>query len=408
MNLENCTDEEKYLLCRYLHKYAMSPITDREFDELESKIKDSGFNNTNFFNDSPFDISYDDDFKPVEIINKVLSDDEKHSLEIMENSGKSIGSIDAYVSKSMKSYRTLRECFDWIDQFKGVEFCISPKIDGINTTSIYDSNGNFQYARTRGRSRSGSAIDISGKVINVIPQNIINIDDKELVVAGEAVVSTKDLEMYNNMVNKSDGMFVTCRGVALSILRRTDIPKECNDFVKIFVFRTNWGNTLSDGLDKAQSLGFNVVPHETYTFKYSTYEEYEQELTTLIWKYRTLMNDRNIPTDGIVLQINDNSYFSGTVTNTAYDGGNLAVKALAWEPGIYTARVKDIIMDCEGNVQYNCKVQIEPTYTEEGKCMQFVNLYNINTLISNDIHEGDLIRFEYVNETTINFKEKMK
>lgn len=406
MNLENCTDKEKYLICRYLHKYAMSPMTDKEFDELEEKLKDSSFDQTDYFSDNVFDVSYDDDSKPIELLNKVLSDDEKHTLEIMENSGKSITNIDAYVSKSMKSYRTLRECYDWINQFKGVEFCISPKIDGINTTSLYDSNGIFQHSRTRGRSRS--AIDISNKIINVIPQNINPVGNKDFVVAGEAVVSTKDLETYNGMVNKPDGVFVTCRGVALSILRRTDIPKECNDFVKIFVFRSNWGNTLSEGLDKAQSLGFNVVPHETYTFNYNTYEEYEQELTSLIWKYRTLMDNMNIPTDGIVLQINDNSYFSGTVTNTAYDGGNLAVKAVAWEPGIYTARVKDIIMDCEGNVQYNCKVQIEPTYTDEGKCMQFVNLYNINTLISNDIHEGDLIRFEYVNETTINFKEKIK
>jgi NAD-dependent DNA ligase len=227
------------------------------------------------------------------------------------------------------------------------------------------------------------------------------------VAAAEAVVTFDHLAEYNTMVEKSSGAFVTCRGSALSILRRTDIPDECTNFVQPFVFRTNYGSKHSDGLNKAKELGFKVVPFETYTFEFKTYEEYEKEITTLIWKYRNMMDSIGVPTDGLVLQINDNAYFTGTITNTAFDGGNLAVKALAWEPGIYTSRVREIIMECEGNLQYNCKALVEPTYTEEGKCMQFVNLYNPNIMICNDIHEGDLIKFEYVNETTINFREKV-
>lgn len=410
MNISTLNNKDKYRLARYLYKYGMSPLSDVEYDELEQILKKEVTANasyTDFFSSdfeaNPFETSYDDDStRPTDLINLALSAEEQEQLKIMEKSGKAVEVLDAYVSKSMQSYRTLRECFDWINNYHGVEFCISPKIDGINSTSSY-VNGIFDTARTRGRGKN--AIDISTKLKKCLPEKIDF--NNQFIVAAEIVVTRDHLEQYNNMVNSDAKTFVTCRGSALSILRRTDIPEECTSFIKPFVFRTNVGNTLAEGLTIAKELGFNTVPFEVYTFKYTNYEEYEKELSELIWKYKEIMEELNIPTDGLVLQINNNSYFSNTVTHTAYDAGNLAVKALAWEPGIYTSRVKDIIMAADTTVQYNCKAIVEPTYTEEGKCMQYVNLYNINTMIVNDIHPGDLIKFEYVNETTINFKGKV-
>lgn len=408
MNIIGLTDKELYTLARYLYKYDMSPINDIEYDALESKLKQEVTPNfTDFFGDgfesNPFETSYDDDVtRPTDLLNRVLTENELQQLARMENSGNAIETLDAYVSKSMQSYRTLRECFDWINRYHAVEFCISPKIDGINSTTSY-SNGTFDSARTRGRGKN--AIDISEKMQQHLP-SVINYND-QLILAAEAVITRDNLENYNQMVNTDTKTFVTCRGGALSILRRKDIPEMCTNFIRTFVFRTNVGATLSEGLDIAESLGFNVVPHEVYTFKYTTYEEYEKELSALIWKYKEIMEGMNIPTDGLVLQINNNSHFTDTVTHTAYDGGNLAVKALAWEPGVYTSRVKEIVMDADTTVQYNCKAIVEPVYTEEGKCMQRVNLYNINTMVTNDVHPGDLIQFEYVNETTINFRKKV-
>ncbi len=410
MNISNLTIKEKYQLARYLYKYGMSPFSDVEYDSIEKELKqntDANAGYTDFFDggfeSNPFETSYDDDTqRPTDILNKTLTEAELKQLALMENSGKAVETLDAYVSKSMQSYRTLKECYDWINSYYGVEFCISPKIDGINSTTSY-VGGSFDTARTRGRGKN--AIDIGTKMKQHLPDSI-NYND-QFILAAEVVVTRDHLEQYNQMVNSDTKTFVTCRGSALSILRRTDIPAECTDFIKTFVFRTNVGKTLSEGLGIAKSLGFNTVPHETYTFKYTTYEEYEKELAALIWKYKEIMENMNIPTDGLVLQINNNSYFTETATHTAYDGGNLAVKALAWEPGIYTSRVKDIVMNADSTVQYNCKAIVELTYTEEGKCMQYVNLYNINTMITNDIHIGDLIQFEYVNETTINFRKKV-
>ena len=410
MNLGSLNNKEKYTLARYLYKYGMSPLTDVEYDKLEKNLKNEMTQSASYtdffsgdFEENPFETSYDDDTKrPTDLIERALSEEEQAQLAGMEGSGKAVEVLDAYVSKSMQSYRTLRECFDWINKYHDAEFCISPKIDGINSTTSY-VNGTFDTARTRGRGKN--AIDISTKLKQCMPERIDI--DKQFIVAAEIVVTRDHLEQYNAMVDPDVKTFVTCRGSALSILRRTDIPEECTEFIKPFVFRTNMGNTLAEGLTLAKNLGFNTVPFEVYTFKYTSYEEYEKELTKLIWKYKEIMEELNIPTDGLVLQINNNSYFSDTVTHTAYDAGNLAVKALAWEPGIYTSRVKDIIMAADTTVQYNCKAIVEPTYTEEGKCMQFVNLYNINTMIVNDIHPGDLIQFEYVNETTINFKKKV-
>ena len=406
MNITYLNKQDLYRLCRYLYKYGMSPLSDVDYDKLESEVKNYTMNDDSFtslFGESnnPFETSYDDDtVRPDDLIDKCLTNDEKLRLKLMENSGDSIA-LDAYVSKSMHSERSIWACKPWIDKYYDAEFCISPKIDGINTTTEY-VDGSIQISRTRGRGKN--AIDIFNKMSKVLPSNI-NYPNR-FIVAGEAVITRDDLTSYNEMGTGND-IFVTCRGSALSILRRTDIPDVCTSFVKIFVFRTNIGDTLSDGLDKAQQLGFNVVPHEVYKFKYTTDFEFEKELSALIWKYKGIMEKIGIPTDGLVLQINDNKFFGNTVTNTAYDGGNLAVKALAWEPGIYVSKVEEIVLECNVNYQYNCKVRVSPTYTEDGKKMQMVNLYNVNTLINNNIHEGDTIEFQYVNETTINFVRKV-
>lgn len=422
MNINNLSDAEKYLLTRYLYKYGMSPINDIEYDELEKTVKSESARVSeitdlfgNDIRENPFETSYDDDTtRPSLLIDRCLSDDEKQKLMIMEmqaTAGNTAESLEAYVSKSMLSYRTLEECKPWIDKFYDAEFCISPKIDGINTTTEY-VGGKFCTSRTRGRGKN--AIDISYKMGVHMPSEI-DYEDRFIVVA-EAVVAKSGLEDYNKKIGLDDGVdsyhpgekaLVTCRGAALSILRRTDIPEDCINYVNTLVFRTNIGDTLAYGLEVAKSLGFNTVPFEVHKFSYKNYEEYTKEISELIWKYKDTMENLGIPTDGLVLQINDNKYFGSMSTNTAYDGGNLAVKALAWEAGVYTARVKDIIMSADGNYQYNCKAKIEPTYTAEGKKMQLVNLYNVNTMITNDVHPGDYIQFEYVNETTINFKKKV-
>lgn len=410
MTIDNLTLKEKYQLARYLYKFGMSPLSDKEYDAIEQELKQESASGSSYtdlfgggFESNPFETSYDDDnVRPTALLERALTESELNHLALMESSGVAVENLDAYVSKSMQSYRTLKECFEWINNYHGVEFCISPKIDGINSTTSYVA-GQFETTRTRGRGKN--AIDISTKMKQHLP-DIIPYND-QFILAAEVVVTRDHLEQYNNMVPEDNKAFVTCRGSALSILRRTDIPEECTNFIKTFIFRTNVGSTLAEGLDLAASMGFNVVPHEIYTFKYTTYEEYEEELSALIWKYKEIMEGMNIPTDGLVLQINSNSHFTDTTTHTAYDGGNLAVKALAWEPGVYTSRVKEISMSAENTVQYNCKAIVEPTYTEEGKCMQQVNLYNINNMIVNDVHVGDLIQFEYVNETTINFLRKV-
>lgn len=401
IGFENLSKRDKYRVARYLYKFGMSPMSDRDYDVLESELNNYNtdiFGSTELVN--PFEQSYDDDMgKPEELLNTLLTDEEKNRLNIMEHSGVPVNlDLQHYVSKSMKSCWTLQEVYNWVQQYKDLEFCVSPKVDGNNTLTEF-IDGKFNLARTRGRGKN--SIDLTEKLNKVLPSTISEKD--RFIVASELVVSKKNLERYNSLMEYQGVQCYTNRGAAISILRRSDIPAETIDLLSYFVFRTNYGNYFSDGLSKAEELGFNVVPHEVYKFNYTNYNEFEKEMTDLIWKYKLLMETKGIPTDGIVLQINDNAFFSGTVNNTAFDGGNLAVKAVAWQPSIFISTVKDIIMSSEGGFSYNCKVLVEPCYTEDGKKLSMVNMYNVNTLITNDVHVGSMIQFEYVNETTIKF-----
>lgn len=402
MNIQELSRNDQYKVYRYLYTLGISPITDVEFDTLEKEIKALPQNEsmTDLFSQTS-----DDDDMPTELLRKVCSEEELKYILSKANEGKKSEGLIDFVSKSMHSENTLEGCFAWIDNLKreGVEFCVSPKIDGTNTTSEFQSISTGQSAllNTRTRGRSGNAFDITAATRRVLPATV---ECDGIIVAAEAVVRNKDVETYNQFlgITVEEEKLKTPRGVALSALRRQDIPPEAIDLVSLLVFRVNYGATHSEGLDKARELGFTTVPYEVYKFKYTTRDEFESELTKLIWKYRNLMDENDYITDGIVLQVNDNAYFQGTVTNTAFDGGNLAVKALAWEPGVYTSTVEKISMSADALYEYNCKALIKTVYTESGKKLSWVNLYNPDTMIRMDIHEGSLIEFNYQNETTIN------
>lgn len=415
INCKDFTAEEYYILARFMYRIGYRICEDVDYDALEKELKNKYKTDTTslFSNDDKsitkyLERSYDDDPIPYDLLGRAMTTEQMNMLLRGVDLGSSEDtSIVNDVSKSMKAYRTLDEAYDWITSNKQYEFCISPKIDGINTTSAYHLAGGhrvLKYTRTRGR--SGRHFDITANARYVLP---IAVDtDEDLTIAGEAIYPSEDLHVLNEALEYSgDDTIVTPRGGALSALRRSNLNAEVYEYLKIFVFRCNLGKSFADGLDIASKLGFLVVPHEVYKFSYTTKQEYEKELTDLIWKYKTKMDAMNIATDGIVLQINDRTVSIDMQTNTLHDGDNLAVKALAWEPGIYTSRIRSFIMK-NSTSQFCCKALIDPVYTESGKKLSVVNLYNPETLITNGLKVGSLIEINYKNETTINFLRKLE
>jgi NAD-dependent DNA ligase len=388
--INELTKEELYSLSRFMYKIGQSIISDIEYDALEKEL----------VGDKRTD--YNDDDIPIEVLRQVYTDEEINNLLSGLKESASVN-LDRYVSRSMKSYRTLEECYEWINQNKDLEMCISPKIDGINTTTLFTQNG-LTYSRTRGR--AGRSKDLTENISKVLPKDL-KADD--LVVCGEAVYTADKLSIVNQQLLQysSTTPIITPRGGATSVLVKDIYPDFVYQHLNIFMFRTNYGNTLAESIEYAKSLGLPTVPYETYKFEFSTYSEYEAEITSLIWKYKLMMEEQGIPTDGLVLQINQRDVFNKHIKDGFIEGGSLAVKAVGWEPGVYQSEVVDIII--EPSVFQCCtKAIIKPVTTDSGKRLSVVNLFNPATLFNNKIKVGSIIEFNYKNETTSDFIRKIE
>lgn len=399
-NKYSIDDLEAYTLTRFMYSIGKPIISDPDYDVFENYVLNTY---------EMLISSYDDDEIPEDLLVKIYGREKATEYVGAAKPKKDEAFIDIsnQVSKSMQSYRTLQECYPWINAHKSVELMVSPKIDGINTATSYVRDPNsmkFNYARTRGR--SSRAFDISHNIIKKFPQEISlpnNIDN--LVIAAEAILPRAYLETLNKAIYSVTGTnpeIHTPRGGGMSMLKRTDIPDEVYSNLRLFVFRCSYGRTFDESLAFAEANGFEVVPHEVYKFTYSNYSEYEKELSDLIYKYKGICDKMGITTDGIVLQVNDRKLAENEVSSKIADGDNLAVKALAWEADVYSSKVIDIVLEPSAT-HYNCKAIIEPVYNSSDKKLSIVNLYNIGMMIRNKVKIGSLIEFKYENETTISF-----
>lgn len=260
---------------------------------------------------------------------------------------------------------------------------------------------------SRSRGREGQYLTWTDNVSKCLPKVIKNIQSskEDIFISAEAYVEPDYLETLGHFAKCS---FTTSRDAARSALQRTDYPDKVYNHVKLLAFRVNVGDTLTEGLETLRDMGFPTVPFKKHTFTFTNFQEFEKELSDLIWEFKAIATERHIPNDGIVLQVNETASFGKESTETQYDDGNFAVKALGWEPCIYSSIVKEILIKRDYTVRFSVKAVVEPVYTEGHKTLTNVNLFNPKRLIESGVHVGDLIEFEYKNDTTINFIRKLK
>lgn len=278
----------------------------------------------------------------------------------------------------------------------------SPRLDqSINEQDL----NRLIFSRSRGR--KGQYITWTDNVSKCLPRMIKNIQSskEDIFISAEAFVEPDYLETLGHFAKCS---FTTSRDAARSALQRSDYPDKVYKHVRLLAFRVNVGDTLTEGLEALRDIGFPTVPFRKHTFSFTNFEEFEKELSEIIWEFKAIAAEQHIPNDGIVLQVNETASFGKESTENLYDDGNFAVKALGWEPSIYSSIVKEVLIRRDYTVRFSVKAIVEPVYTEGNKMLTTVNLFNPKRLIESDVHVGDLIEFEYKNDTTINFIRKLK
>lgn len=185
---------------------------------------------------------------------------------------------------------------NWLSNQNG---CLSWKLDGLTLVATYD-NGKITKLVTRGNGITGTVVNGLIGGVNGLP---LQIKFKgHLVVRGEGVINYSKFEEINA---KLADKYENPRNLASGTVTKKDkeIAKERGlTFIAFELVKTDKGmpsNDFSKNLDYLKGLGFDVVDH-CIVNKNTILKEIE--------KYEELIENFDIPSDGLVLQLEDISY----------------------------------------------------------------------------------------------------
>lgn len=273
---------------RYKYYNNSSEINDEEFDYYENKLKQLDPTNP-YFKQVGAKLEKDDE--EVEHVLPMLSMQKVQTSEAAE-----------------KWYNTLAKQFGkivWVD----------PKLDGISGKLVYDKNGDFVYASTRGDGLVGAKIKFADKM-NIPKKCIPNCE-----LNGEFIINKKWQTYFNTSL----------RNMCSGILKRKE-PSEDLKYISFVIYNIRTYdsefefNNRGDKINKIKSIldnlnqHYDIIPLNKTDNVTEMYNLYVNKLRDE-WEYET---------DGIILTVDGDQSIYDLINSkykiTTFNRYNMAVK----------------------------------------------------------------------------------
>lgn len=210
------------------------------------------------------------------------------------------------------------------------ELVASIKLDGL-TVSIAYENGVLVSAETRGNGIVGSDITEHIKQFLNIPLKINRTGT--YIIDGEAIITDEDFAEVNK-----NGEYKNSRNLAagtLSVLDTSLVAKRRLKFYGWDVINGG-GNSLSDNLNEARELGFDIVPF------WSAVNLDPKKIQNTLDYIFDFAEEEGLPCDGIVFKFNDIEYGKSLGATSHHFRNGIAYKA---KNEVYETKLIDIIYD---------------------------------------------------------------
>ena len=186
-----------------------------------------------------------------------------------------------------------------------IEYILELKLDGLSISLIYE-NGNLTRAVTRGDGKIGEDVTENIMEIESIPKKLK--EPISLEVRGEIILPIKNFNKINEEREENgEEVFANPRNAAAGTIRQLDstiVSKRGLDcYLYYLVNAENYGiKTHLESIKFIEKLGFKT----TKVFeKYSDFKTLEKSIE----KWRTKREKLDYETDGLVIKINDFSFY---------------------------------------------------------------------------------------------------
>lgn len=266
----------------------------------------------------------------------------------------------------------------WLGDQEGL---LSWKLDGLTVGLTYE-NGRLVQAVTRGNGVEGELITANALACKNVPKIIPH--KGRVIVRGEAVIKYSDFEKINEAIADADAKYKNPRNLCSGSLRQLDPAVTAERRVNFYAFTL----TLSEGVElmsrKAKmewmrSQGFDIVSYKMVT---------PDTLLETIDDYESRIPDFDIPSDGLVLTLEDVAYAETLGATAKFPRDSIAFK---WRDQQADTVLREIEWSPSRTGLLNPVAIFDPVELE-GTTVSRASVHNLNIMEDLSLGIGDTIR----------------
>lgn len=265
----------------------------------------------------------------------------------------------------------------WLGDHKGL---LSWKLDGLTVVLTYE-NGVLEQAVTRGNGTIGELITDNAKAFKNVPYSIPH--KGRTVVRGEAVIKYSDFNKINDAIEDADAKYKNPRNLCSGSVRQLDSKITAERSVYFYAFT----------LTSTEELGFTLRSEQMEWMKAQGFDAVEyvsvdaSNLLDAIDTYEGRIPDFDIPSDGLVLTLEDLAYAASLGTTAKFPKDSLAFK---WRDQQAQTILREIEWSPSRTGLLNPVAVFDPVELE-GTTVSRASVHNINIMEDLELGIGDTI-----------------
>lgn len=330
-----------------------SPLSDHDYDKLYNELKDLEKETGFVMADSPT--------QTVEPVISSKFEKEVHSVPML----------------SLERTKSIEDLLVFLGDREGV---LSLKEDGLTIVNTFE--GDLIKSVTRGNDSVGEVVTHNVRTFKNIPTSLAY--SEQVIVRGEAIIKYSTFKKINSEREKANlKLYKTPRNLAAGTVRQLNagVTKLREMYFHAFRIVSAEGmefNTVSEQYEWLKSNGFDVVEYVVVN---------KHNLRQAIESFREKMIMSDIPSDGLVLALNDIRYAESLGRTEKVDRHSIAFK---WEDDETGTQISDIIWQVGRTGKITPVAVFEPIDID-GTSVERASLHNVDIFESMEIGIGDTV-----------------
>lgn len=292
---------------------------------------------------------------------------------------------EAHLSKmlSLDKTKDRDQLVSWLGSQQGV---LSWKLDGLTIVLTYE-DGKLAKAVTRGNGEIGEVVTSNARMFTNLP---VAIDFKgRLVLRGEAVISYPDFEMINDTITDIGAKYKNPRNLCSGSVRQLSNKVTKDRHVQFYAFslvslEPQGGVDVPEFYLRSEQMawleqqGFAVVERKVVT---------EENLKESVQWFSEAIEDFIIPSDGLVLLLDDISYGQSLGQTAKFPRDAIAFK---WQDEVKETTLQEIEWSASRTGLINPVAIFEPVELE-GTTVSRASVHNLSVMKELGLGIGDRI-----------------